>query len=74
MTREEKVNYLRIALALQTIPCDDRTADQIIETIDTIEKKKGKFSIHDAVQIDYRISEKYKRIEIKVVPEEKKDE
>ena len=59
MTREEKVNYLRIALALQKISISNEIADRLIETLDGIEKRGGKFSLQDAVDIELKMDRKY---------------
>ena len=59
MTREEKVNYLRIALALQKISISNEIADRLIETLDGIEKLGGKFSLQDAVDIELKMDRKY---------------
>ena len=59
MAREEKVNYLRIALALQKISISNEIADRLIETLDGIEKLGGKFSLQDAVDIELKMDRKY---------------
>ena len=59
MTQEEKINYLRIALALQHIGVSNETADRIIETYEAVLKKGGKFSVSDAVNIQYKLDKKY---------------
>jgi len=59
MTREEKINYLRIALGLQKIGVNNETADRIIETYKQVSKLKGEFSIKDAVEIETRMNKKY---------------
>ena len=59
MTREQKIQYLRIALALQKINVPDQIADQLIETMDVIERKGGDFSIKDAVEIEFLIGRKW---------------
>jgi hypothetical protein len=62
MTREEKINYLRIALGLQKIVVNDQTSDRIIETYEKILKLEGKFSIKDAVEIEMAFDKKYAEI------------
>lgn len=59
MTREEKAEYLRIALNLQKIGVNTQTADRIIETYEKILKKKGDFNIKDAVDIEMKMDRKY---------------
>lgn len=59
MTHDEKIEYLRIALALQNIGVTNETADRIIETYEKILKVGGEFSIKDAVTIELLIDKKY---------------
>ena len=64
MTREEKNNYLRIALGLQNIGVSNEMADRIIETYEKVLKLKGDFSIKDAVDIELSMDRKYKDKEL----------
>lgn len=64
MTREEKNNYLRIALGLQKIGVSTEMADRIIETYEKVLKLKGDFSIDDAVEIELSMDRKYKEKEL----------
>lgn len=64
MTREEKNNYLRIALGLQNIGVNNEMADRIIETYEKVLKLKGDFSIKDAVEIELSMDRKYKEKEL----------
>jgi len=64
MTREEKNNYLRIALGLQKIGVNNEMADRIIETYEKVLKLKGNFSIKDAVEIELSMDRKYKEKEL----------
>lgn len=59
MTHEEKVNYLRIALSLQKIGVDNRTADQVIMTYEKVQELGGEFTLKDAVEIETTIGRKY---------------
>ena len=59
MTVEEKINYLRIALALQNIGVSNETADRVIATYESVLQKEGKFSISDAVEIQLTLDRKY---------------
>jgi hypothetical protein len=72
LTQEEKVNYLRIALGLQKIGCDNEMADRIIESYEAILRLGGNFSINDAVDIEMSLDRKYrkKEIEVRAVPNE----
>lgn len=64
MTRDEQINYLRIALGLQKIGINNETADRIIETYEKVLKLKGKFSIKDAVEIEMAMDRKYTEIKV----------
>lgn len=59
MTREEKIEYLRIALALQKISINNHISDTIIETYEKILKIKGKFSIKDSIEIEEKMNKIY---------------
>ena len=59
MTREQKNNYLRIALGLQKIVVSNEMADRIIETYEKVLKLKGEFSIKDAIEIELSMDRKY---------------
>jgi hypothetical protein len=59
MTNEQKITYLRIALALQHIPITDRIADQVIVTYEKILEKGGEFNLKDAIEIEKNILLKY---------------
>jgi hypothetical protein len=65
MTRDEQINYLRIALGLQKIGVNNETADRIIETYEKVLKLKGKFSIKDAVEIEMKMDKKYTEIKVR---------
>lgn len=64
MTREEKNNYLRIALGLQKICVSNEMADRIIVSYEKVLKLKGDFSIKDAVDIEIEMDRKYKEKEL----------
>ena len=57
LSEDERANYLRIGLALQSIGCDQMMALRIIKTYERIGKLGGNFSIDDAVGIDMEIKE-----------------
>jgi hypothetical protein len=59
ITKEEKIQYLKIALNLQGIGVNERAADQIITTYEAILEKEGMFNLKDAVQIESDIILKY---------------
>ena len=60
MTQNEKINYLRISLAMQQIAVNNQIADQIIQTYEAVLGKKGTFTLHDAVDIEIGVERKYK--------------
>ena len=65
ITEEERINYLRIALSLQSIFVENRVADEILQTVDKIGELGGKFSIDDSVELSQAIKKKYEVIEPK---------
>jgi hypothetical protein len=66
MIQSKKVQYMRIGLSLCGIPVSDRVAEIIVEVNEGIQKKKGEFSITDAVDIELRVNRKYDKKKIKV--------
>lgn len=58
MTSEEKTNYLRIGLGLSGVVVNDFTAEIIWRTLEGLQKKKGKFSISDSVEIEMLVKVK----------------
>lgn len=56
---EEKVNYLRIGLAMSQITVNDAAAEVIIRVYEGIQQKGGKFSVHDAAKIEVEVKAKY---------------
>jgi hypothetical protein len=60
ITREEQVNYLRIALNVQGININNATADLIIQTWEAVKKKGDRFSLKDAARIDAQVRAAYK--------------
>ena len=60
--REEYINYLRIALALNGISCDIITAELVVENWEAIQKKGGKFSIEDSVSIEFAVRKRHQKI------------
>ena len=59
MNIETKANYLRIGLGLQKLVVDNEIAERIIVTYEQILKKEGKFSLHDAVEIEMSLDRKF---------------
>ena len=66
MKREEHIQYFRIALALQNIGIDNEMSDRIIETFEVVKQMKGKFSVKDACEIQYRMDKKYSQKAIEI--------
>jgi len=64
MTDNQKIEYLRIALQLQGIGCNNEMADRIITTYEAVTKLEGKFSVKHAVDIQYAMDRKYAKIKI----------
>lgn len=50
--RKEEPEFVRMALNICGIAIDHKTADLVYRVTQAIEKKKGDFSIRDAVQIN----------------------
>lgn len=60
---EEKVNYMRIALALCNIGVNDAAAEVMVKVYEGIKFKGGSFSVQDAAEIEAEVKEKYERKE-----------
>jgi len=58
----ENVQYMRIGLALVGIVVSDQSSELIIEIFEGIKKKKGKFNIGDALEIQVEVKAKYDRM------------
>ena len=63
MTHDQKINYLRIAFQLQDVNCTNQMCDRIITTYERLMKRKGKFSVRDAVDIDFEMKAKYQQVQ-----------
>ena len=50
--RKEEPEFVRMALNICGIAIDHKTADLVYKVVQAIDKKKGGFSINDAVQIN----------------------
>ena len=59
MNRSKEIQYLRIGLSLAGVRASDEVCDLIIETQKGIAKKKGKYSISDAVDTKYRVQKRH---------------
>ena len=65
MTRDNKNDYLRLALGFQNIGVTNQMADRIIETYEKMLVLKDSFTIKDAVEISVSMDRKYKKKELK---------
>jgi len=61
ITREEKVSYMRIGLALAKVTVNDFTAEMIVSIYEGILEKGGEFTILDSAKIEAYLKEKYNK-------------
>jgi hypothetical protein len=73
MTQEQKISFIRIALAMQGIGVTNETADRIVQTYEKVLEKGGKFSVEDAVMVEYSLDKKYRKKDIEVRAEKSED-
>lgn len=59
LSRQEKVNYLRIALSLQQVGINVEIAERVVATYERILEIGGEFSVDDAVDIELCLDKKY---------------
>ncbi len=59
MTREQRIEYLRIALGIQQIHATEETVDRLIETYEVLLEKRGDFTVRDASNIQAAMDKKY---------------
>ena len=59
MEQQKKIEYIKAALALQSINCNDFVCDTIITTYEKIIELGGKFSLSDAAEIKVSLEEKH---------------
>lgn len=71
--RNEKANYLKIALALNGIGITEQFADLIVLNYERILIKQGRFSIKDAVELQLNHERYFKEIEIKAAQSKEKE-
>jgi hypothetical protein len=55
MTQKEKIKHFTMGLALVGLRVNEKTAEMISMVYEGIKKKKGKFSVNDAVAIEYAV-------------------
>lgn len=63
----ERIEMLRISMALSGISCDSQTAFLLMSIFEEVQKKGGKFSIEDAVRIKYEARKRYEVLSVKAV-------
>jgi len=68
LTLEEKTNYLRIGMGLVGLPTNNMTAELIVKLYEGILKKGGSFNIEDAVKLEFEVTGKYTKKEVKAGP------
>lgn len=69
MDKEKKIKYLQMALAMQSIPVSKEACDRVIATYEKVLELGGKFTVDDAVEIEYAMDKKYAEEKIKKRPE-----
>lgn len=74
MTGDEKTNYTRIGLGLSGVVVNNMTAEIIWRTVEGLQKKKGKFSISDSVEIEMLVKGKLEKKRISLEENSKKSE
>lgn len=61
MTDKEKINYMRIGLGLAGVVVNNLTSEIIVRIYEGIQKKGGKFSLDDATDIEFNVTEKHNK-------------
>ena len=64
----EEIEALRISFALTGIAVDSKTTCLILEVFKAVQQKGGKFSIEDAIRIQYEVERKYKVLKVEATP------
>lgn len=54
MNKEERIEYTRLAFTIAGVQIDSVSADLAYQICDTVRKKKGSFSLKDALDIRLR--------------------
>lgn len=60
MTQKQKIQYMRIGLAMAGVAVVDKTADLIVSVYELTMKKKGNTDLGDIVRVQAEIERKYK--------------
>jgi len=74
MIGDEKTNYTRIGLGLSGVVVNNMTAEIIWRTVEGLQKKKGKFSISDSVEIEILVKGKLEKKRISLEENSKNSE
>jgi hypothetical protein len=59
--RKDDIEYLRMALAMAEVGVSYEHADLINRVVNSVRKRKGKFSIHDGVSLLYQWKEDWRQ-------------
>lgn len=59
---------MRIGLGLAGVIVNEKTAEVIVKVYEGIQKKQGKFSIRDAVDIEFNVNKSLTKKTVKAVP------
>jgi hypothetical protein len=62
LTLEQKLNYMRLALSLQSIGLYEETIDAIISTYDALLLKGGNLNLEDITQIEFDVKVRHTKI------------
>lgn len=71
MNHQDKVKYLKIALNLQGIGINLEMSDRVITTFDKVMELGDKFTIKDAVNIQFYLDKEYAKKKIKAKKKKK---
>jgi hypothetical protein len=64
LSLKEKVDYMRIGMALVGISVNNLTAEIMVKMYEGITEKGGDFNLHDAVKIEFEVTGKYTKKEV----------
>ena len=59
MNAKEKVQYMRIALAIQHIGLKEVDVDKVITTYEMVMQKKGAMSLRDIVGLEMKVEKRH---------------
>jgi len=67
----KQIQIMRLAMGMSGVGCNDAVAETILLVHDGMKRLKDKFSLRDAVDIEYYIEQKYKPKKVITVTEAK---